>query len=346
MKGYAIALISCGATLASVLGVYLLICVCKRSPKKEKTNQSNRPSSSLPVYGNVQQSRGISSTSIKDGGMILMVGTGAALATAAAAAAVESITCDGNSGDTGGGGGGSTSDGGGAVGGGHHGGGGGGHHGGGSTSDGGGHHGGGGGGYHGGGDGGGHHGGGGGVYLFICLCKRSPKKEKTNQSYKPSSSLPVYGNVQQSRGISSKGTKDGDMNLMVGAGAAVQVNPSGGGCGGCGGGGGIYLLICLCKRSPKKEKTNQSYKPSSSLPVYGNVQQSRGISSKGTKDGDMILMVGAGAAVSVNPSDGGCGGCGGGGGGGGCGALPDCQFLDYLLQLATRYISRLSLPPR
>jgi hypothetical protein len=75
----------------------------------------------------------------------------------------------------------------------------------------------------------------------------------------------------------------------------------------------MKLLACLCKGGRKKKQTSSSVQRAC-RDVRKATKGSR------TKDGDMVVFVGATAAVVATTSGGCGGGCGGGGcGGGGCG---------------------------
>lgn len=114
MKAYAIALITCGSVIGSVI---VLCCLCKMASRKRK--QTTRPASkvnvtttSVPqqVHHDVKNGQSITKSSgsgTKDGGMVFLAGAGAAIATAAVVASVNdggggSSSSDG--GDCGGGG--------------------------------------------------------------------------------------------------------------------------------------------------------------------------------------------------------------------------------------------------
>nr|XP_048321679.1 loricrin-like [Ziziphus jujuba var. spinosa] len=115
MKTYAIVLISCGSAIAALI---ILCCLCNGRNKKKQTrppiNNAMRtithPSVQPANYRDVERGDGTktaTNTGKKDGGMVILAGDGAAVATAAVVASVSGGEGGGGTdggGDSGGGG--------------------------------------------------------------------------------------------------------------------------------------------------------------------------------------------------------------------------------------------------
>jgi hypothetical protein len=82
----------------------------------------------------------------------------------------------------------------------------------------------------------------------------------------------------------------------------------------------IVLCSYLCQRSWKKKQTSEEPNATSLVQrVYRDVEKGQIAKTRTTKDGEMVVYAGAGAAMATAAVVAGTSGCGGGCGGGGCG---------------------------
>ncbi|XP_059451210.1 uncharacterized protein LOC132182013 [Corylus avellana] len=190
------------------------------------------------------------------------------------------------------------------------------------------------------------------VAALIVLSCLSPGSQEKKQTTDPNAMLRAttssvhqraYRVVGKGQTAKNSATKDGQMVVYAGAGAAVAaaaVVASTGGCGGgCGGGGcggcgafasvvaALIVLSCLCPGSQEKKQTSEpNDMPSATTSsvhqrAYRDVEKGKTAKSSATKDGEMVVYEGTGADVATAVVVAGTSGCGGSGGcgSGGCG---------------------------